>query len=191
MRDRNIILYGGCESSDIGERLLQNTKLKFSHGLLDEKNKEVSYNISSSQIGKIREQRRSAFGKSSLSGAAGNWIIVDRFEERVIHIPVQNKDKTYFEDSAIITYLNDYIHTGRDILSISGTREIGTLFGGIFLNERGWSRELHESLFEFGVKYDEPFQAVIKFKMNKYKSGIIPSRNLVANAEVVKIYKLE
>jgi hypothetical protein len=195
---KNIILYGGCETSELCKALLANRKLNFVHALLvKEKTGEdyIKEEIKDDDILKIREERTRAFQESRMAGAAGKWVIINRSkekaEERVEHKPDQYHNGTYFEDSVIITYYKNPQYGKRDILAISGTREIGTYLGDLYLKEPKLVSELQKGFMLKHIKPGDYFQVIIRFEMKQYKPGVLIKKNMINNTEILNINKID
>jgi hypothetical protein len=188
-KNKNLIVFGGCEPSELAERAQLDKKLRFGFGIRKSP-EEMIYHIKKRDIDKIRKEREQVSSKESMLGAVGDWTIVDRFENKEIGAPIKSKDGHYIEDYAIITYNKSYYNPNRDMLLFSGAREIGTYFSNQVFAEIELIRELHDNLHAKHI-HNDPFQAVIRFQLEPYKIGTIPKRNRIKKINFIDISKIE
>lgn len=181
-RNKNFILYGGWEPSFTAEKLLLENDMKYSFGL--RKGNRIKYDINKKDIKKVLENREEGMKTGQIVGGAGEWVIVDRHNEKLIADPLPLSDGTYQEDAVLLTFHKSPYNPRKDILGVMGAREMGTYFGDILLKDAKLAKQLHEKIHEYRIRNDH-FQVIAKFTMGKYKFGSLPSQNIVQNIEIL------
>ena len=187
--EKNLIIHGDYEPSEMAETLLYDEQLPYYTGLKIDS--EYLYEISNEHIKRIRQGRTTTKKKSGKVLAAGETFIAHREKRVPVYEPVRRDDHTYASDAVVITFTKSYWNRDRWILGLAGVREMGTYLSGELLTNPRFISDLLTAMVDRGVRAGDSFQAVVEFILDRYKLGTLPPGSVIYKVRVIDVVPLK
>jgi hypothetical protein len=189
-KSKNLIIVGGWVPCRLTERILRDENLPY-YGALKIDGQAV-YRVPQDYIRLARNARKKAYAHGNQPDLRRNvhTFIADRIKHKPLLEADRNDDGTLASTGVIVTYKESYWTPSKMILSVDGIGGIGTYLSNELLFNPKYTREFVKELDDRGVGNNRPFQAVVRFLLNKYDPDTIPTSKVIRNMKIIGLERL-